>query len=96
MTRGKRNVISAEKVKKTQESIDNTETKVLQPSLNTPSANKPSENKPSQRSKERIALRDQRRVYFTGCEKGYHYRIVNDKENRINAFMDAGYEVTEG
>lgn len=30
-----------------------------------------------------------------GKEPGYHYRIVNDAGDRVQAFLDAGYELVE-
>lgn len=41
----------------------------------------------------RIPLGTRSRLAVKGREPGFHYRIVNDVEGRIQDFIDAGYEV---
>lgn len=41
----------------------------------------------------RIPLRGKQPLAVRGKESGFHYRIVNDRDDRIADFLDAGYEV---
>lgn len=41
----------------------------------------------------RTPLGQRSRLTVKGKEAGFHYRIVNDEEGRIQDFMDAGYEI---
>ena len=41
----------------------------------------------------RTPLGTRSRLAVKGKEPGFHYRIVNDVEGRIQDFIDAGYEV---
>lgn len=41
----------------------------------------------------RTPLGTRSRLAVKGREPGFHYRIVNDVEGRIQDFIDAGYEV---
>lgn len=41
----------------------------------------------------RTPLGTRNRLNVKGKEAGFHYRIVNDNEGRIQDFIDAGYEI---
>lgn len=43
----------------------------------------------------RTTLGRRRPLTVTGKEPGYVYRVVNDQGDRINTFMEAGYELVE-
>ncbi len=43
--------------------------------------------------KQRTPLAGKQPLAVRGKEPGYHYRIVNDKDDRVYDFIDAGYEV---
>jgi len=85
---GRQNITSENKTEKV---VDNTQEKVLKPSLSKPSANTPSTTR-----KKRKPLHLQRRVYFQNSDPDFHYHIVNDKPGRVNSFEKAGYEIVEG
>jgi hypothetical protein len=42
---------------------------------------------------ERIPVHERSVISFKGKDNGYEYRLVNDKEDRVSIFKDAGYEV---
>lgn len=50
---------------------------------------------PSGRVK-RVPLQGKQPLAVRGKESGFHYRIVNDKDDRVLDFKDAGYEVVSG
>lgn len=50
---------------------------------------------PSGRVK-RIPLQGKQPLAVRGKEPGFHYRVVNDKDDRVLDFKDAGYEVVKG
>lgn len=44
----------------------------------------------------RIPLSGKQPLAVRGKESGFHYRIVNDIDDRVLAFTEAGYEVVRG
>lgn len=51
---------------------------------------------PRKERKQRIPLAGKQPLLVRGKESGYHYRIVNDKDDRVAMFQDAGYELVSG
>lgn len=50
---------------------------------------------PSGRVK-RVPLQGKQPLAVRGKEPGFHYRVVNDRDDRVLDFKDAGYEVVKG
>jgi len=44
----------------------------------------------------RVPVSGKQPLAVRGKESGFHYRIVNDRDDRILEFKDAGYELVQG
>ncbi len=51
---------------------------------------------PRKERKQRVPLSAANKLMVRGKEAGYHYRIVNDRDDRVQMFIDAGYEPVSG
>lgn len=45
---------------------------------------------------ERVPVYKRDRISFKGMDPNYQYRVVNDVDNRLQTFLEGGYEFVEG
>jgi hypothetical protein len=51
--------------------------------------------RPDRSKKERTPLSSRNRLTFDAMEEGYVYRVINDKDDRLQRALDGGYEFVE-